>query len=96
MKKINKYSVIIVIDAALSNKENIGKIFITNTKTILGKSLDKNKIEVGDISIKAVVAKNHKMPNYNFKVLQNISLNVVMTLADIVAEGITKTIKYIV
>ena len=60
------------------------------------KSLDKNKIEVGDISIKAVVAKNHKMPNYNFKVLQNISLNVVMTLADIVAEGITKTIKYIV
>lgn len=93
IKKINNKETIIVIDAALSNKENIGKIFVSNKKTILGKGLDKNKIEIGDISIKTVVAKDYKIPRYNFKSLQNISLNGVMTLANIVAEGICEVIK---
>ena len=93
IKNINNKATIIVIDAALSNKENIGKIFVSNKKTILGKGLDKNKIEIGDISIKTVVAKDYKIPRYNFKALQNISLNGVMTLADIVAEGICEVIK---
>lgn len=95
MKKIDdtKKSCLIVIDAALSKKENIGKIFISNQKTILGKGLNKDKIQIGDISIKAVVAKDYKIPQYNFKVLQNISLNGVITLADIVARGIWKVIE---
>lgn len=94
IKTINNKSTIIVIDAALSKRENIGKIFVSNKKTILGKGLDKNKIEIGDISIKTVVAKDYKMARYNFKALQNISLNGVMTLADIVAEGIYEVIKF--
>lgn len=93
IKNINNNSTIIVIDAALSKKDNIGKIFVSNRKTVLGKGLDKNKIEIGDISIKSVVAKDYKIPKYNFKALQNISLNVVMTLANIVAEGIFEVIK---
>ena len=44
IKNINNKSIIIVIDAALSKKENIGKIFVSNTKTVLGKSLEREKI----------------------------------------------------
>lgn len=86
---------LIVIDAALSTQEKIGNIFVQKEKMVLGKGLNKSKIEVGDISIKAVVGKNYKLPNYNFSHLQNISLNVVITLADIVSEAIVEVIKYV-
>lgn len=92
IQKIDKESIIIVIDAALSKEENIGKIFVQKSKTILGKGLEKNKIEIGDISIKSVVAKDYKIAKCNFKALQNISLNGVMRLANIVSEGIFETI----
>lgn len=85
---------IIVIDAALSKKENIGKVFVSKEKTMLGKGLNKNKIEIGDLSIKAVVGKNNKIPYYNFTILQNVSLNVVVRMASMVAEGIVEIIKY--
>lgn len=95
IKNIHPNGYIIVIDAALSRKENIGKIFVEEQKTALGKGLNKNKVEIGDISIKAVVGKNYKIPNYNFTVLQNISLSVVIRLSDIVSNGIIEVIKYI-
>ena len=86
-------AVVIVIDSALSIKENIGRIFVTNNKTILGKGLNKNKIAIGDISIKTVVAKESTKIINNFKMLQNVSLNTVIRLADIVSEGIYDVIK---
>lgn len=86
---------IVVIDAALSNKENIGKIFIKKEKMSLGKSLNKSKVEIGDISIKAVVGKDYKLSKYNFTSLQNISLNVVIRLANLIADGIYEVIKYV-
>lgn len=89
-----KKPLIIVIDSALSNKENIGKIFVSNNKTIIGNGLNKNNIVIGDISIKVAITKNYKLPSYNFKALQNISLNTVMILSNIVSEGIIETIKY--
>lgn len=91
-RHLNPY--IIVIDAALSKKENIGKVYIEEGKTVLGKGLNKNRIEVGDLSIKAVVGKDYKLPKYNFSSLQNISLNIVLTLSNIVAQAIAETIKY--
>ncbi len=87
-------SCLIVIDAALSKKENIGKIYVSNEKTVLGKVLNKNKFEIGDISIKAVVGKDLKIAKYNFISLQNISLNFIMNLADAVTNGICEVIKY--
>lgn len=99
-EKLNKIykkhpnSYIIAIDAALSKKENIGKIFVSEGKLTLGKGLNKNKIQVGNANIKAVVGKDYKLSNYNFKTLQNISLNSVIKLADIVSEGIIDLIKY--
>lgn len=90
---VNDKTFTIIIDSAFSKKENIGQIFVSNNKTILGKGLNKNKIEVGDISIKSVVAKDYKLPNYNFKALQNISLGMVMNLSEIVSEGIYEIVK---
>ena len=90
---LSRNSYIIVIDAALSKKENIGNIYVTMEKTILGNVLNKNKFKIGDISIKAVVGKDFKIPKYNFISLQNVSLNFVIELADIVINEIFNTIK---
>ena len=95
IQKKHKNACIIVIDAALSNKENIGKIFIKKEKMILGKSLNKTKVEIGDISIKAVVGKDYKLSKYNFTSLQNISLSVVISLSKLIADGIYEVIKYV-
>lgn len=97
MNKINKHhkdACIIVIDSALSRKGNIGKIFVSNKATVLGKGLNKNKVEVGDISIKAVVAKDFVLPKYNFKNLQDIHLGLILNLSETVANGIFEVIKY--
>lgn len=94
IKKEHPNACIIVIDAALSKEINIGKIFVQRQKMILAKGLNKAKVEVGDISIKAVVGKNYKLSKYNFLSLQNISLNDVINLSNIVAEGIYEVIKY--
>ena len=51
-------------------------------------------IEVGDISIKGIVAKNHNIARYNFAQLQNTSLNTVIKLAKTTANGIYDVIKY--
>lgn len=93
LEKINTNACIVVIDAALSKKENIGKIFVTSKKTILGKGLNKTKIELGDISIKVVVEKDSKIPNHNFKILQNTSLNKVINLSEIVSDGIINVLQ---
>ncbi len=85
---------IIAIDSALSNKDDIGKIVVTNSKMNLGKGLGKKPILAGNISIKGIVAKDYKIPKYNFSSLQNTSLNLVMKLANTTAEGIYSVVKY--
>lgn len=94
IEKIENKACVIVVDAALSKEENIGKIYVSKQKTILGKSIGKQKIEIGDISIKAVVAKDFKLPIHNFQILQNISLQFVMNMAEIVADSIFEVMKY--
>ena len=84
---------IVVVDAALSKKEEIGNIYVSNNKTTLGKGLSKNNIKIGDISIKTAVAKNFKIPYRNFKSLQKTSLNKIIELSDIVSDGIFEVIK---
>lgn len=95
IKEQHPQSCIVVIDAALAQEEKIGKIFVTKEKMLLGKGLNKAKIAIGDISIKAVVGKNYKLAKYNFSSLQNISLNSVIQLAEIVADGIYDVVKYV-
>ena len=92
VKNRHPNSCIIAIDSALGEKEDIGSIIIKKDQMHIGKGLNKKRIEIGDISIKAVVAKNSKLPNHNFYLLQNVSLNEVMKLSNIVAKGIVDAI----
>ena len=90
--KIEQNTGIIIIDAALSEKENVGNIYVSNTKTTLGKGLAKNSLKIGDISIKTAVAKDYKIPYINLKSLQNASVCKIMELSDIVSSGIFEVI----
>lgn len=95
IKNKHKNACVVVIDAALSKEENIGQIYVQKGKMSLGKGLYKEKLEIGDISIKAVVGKSYKLSKYNFSILQNISLNVVINLSEIVSDGIANVVKYL-
>ena len=90
----NKYDepFLIAIDAALSNKRNIGEIIVTKESMNVGSSLNKEKIYVGDLSIKGIVAKDFKRPQYNFKLLQNTPFSLIMDMADCVSQGIYNVI----
>ncbi|MBP3256212.1 MAG: spore protease YyaC [Clostridia bacterium] len=92
IKNRHQSSCVIAIDSALGEKEDIGKIIVNKEKIHIGKGLNKNKIELGDISIKAVVGKNCKLSNYNFYILQNTSLNEVIKLSNKVADGVIDAI----
>lgn len=67
-------SFLIAIDAALSNRNNIGKVIVSKNRMNVGSGFNKKNIYVGDVSIKGVVSKNLNNPKYNFKLLQNSSL----------------------
>ena len=85
---------IVSIDSALSIvPENIGRIKVSEGGLCVGSGLDKNNVHIGDMNIKGIVGRDTRKPIQNFKILQNISLNLVMRLADTVSKGIYSTIK---
>ncbi len=92
IKKTYEVPFIIAIDAALSNKNSIGKILVSDKKMNVGSGLKKKNIYVGDVSIKGIVSKDLKKPQYNFKLLQNTPLGLIMQMADCVAQGIYNVI----
>ena len=67
-------SFLIEIDAALSNRNNIGEIVISNNSLSVRSCFSKKNILVGDMSVKGVVSRIMKNPKYNFKLLQNTPL----------------------
>lgn len=67
---------LIAIDAAMSNKNDIGKIIVSKNGINIGSSLYKNNIYTGNMSIKGIVSKDLKSSKYNFRLLQNTSLRV--------------------
>jgi len=87
IKKKYENPFLIAIDSAVSNKIEIGKIIVSNKKMNVGGSLNRY-LYLGDISIKGVVSKDLNNRNYNFKLLQNVPLNIIMNMADSVVQGI--------
>ena len=79
---------IIAIDSAVSNRNSIGKIIVSNDGINLGSGLDKKSLKVGDIGIKGIVSKNLGNPKYNFILLQNTSLNLIMNMVNMTVRGI--------
>ena len=94
-KYINKEcrnSLIIALDSALSNADDIGKIFIQNRGLSYGESLKKNNSKIGNISIKAVVGEDTKNSIENFKILNNVSADKVQKMCNIVSNGIIEVV----
>ena len=67
-------SFLIAIDAALSNKNSIGKIIISDKSINVGSCFNRKNIHVGDMSIKGIVSRKLSNPKHNFKLLQNTPL----------------------
>ena len=67
-------SFLIAIDAALSNRNRIGEIVVSNNSLKVRSCFTKNNIQVGDMSIKGVVSRMMRNPKYNFRLLQNTSI----------------------
>lgn len=91
MNQINdKYSnsLIIILDSALSNEFNIGKIFIQNRGLKYAESLKKKNSVIGNISIKAVVGENSYDRIKNFNNLRMVSYQRIHYVSNIVANGI--------
>ena len=91
IKKTYETPFIIAIDAAVSNKIEIGKIVVSNSKINIAGCM-KRKIYVGDLSIKGIVSKDLYDRQNNFKLLQNVPLNTIMNMADCVAQGINDVV----
>lgn len=78
---------IIAIDAAMSNKIDVGRIIVKNSKMSISGIYNK-KVLVGDMSIKGIVSKDFYNRRKNFILLQNVPLNIIMNMADTVVQGI--------
>lgn len=80
---INPY--IVAIDSCLGSLNNIGKIFIQKKPLIPGLALNKDLPPIGEMSITGIV---NISSGFDFLVLQNTRLHVVMKLADSISRGI--------
>ena len=87
-----KNSYFIVIDSALSNRENIGKMVISKNKMIIGNALNKQNYEIGDLSIKGVVGENKKSCIQNFNELNNVSISLIKKLSRIISNKVIQTL----
>lgn len=76
---------IVAIDASLGSVKNIGKVFVAKKPLQPGLALNKNLPSVGDISITGIV---NIGGNFEFLVLQNTRLYVVMNLVETIYRGI--------
>lgn len=92
IKNTYKRPFFIAVDSAISNKVNIGKIIVSKNSMYIGSSLNKKDIYVGDMSIKGIVSKDLNNSKYNFKLLQNTSIKLIMNMSDIAVRGICDVI----
>lgn len=90
-KKIKNKN-IIAIDSAVSNTVNIGEIFITNNKCKIGRGINNYKGSIGDITIKAVVAKKEENMYVTIENLKRVDYKFVRNLAETVGQIICNSI----
>ena len=92
LRQMHPNSVLIAVDAAIGNSDDIGLIKVLNKGLKPGLGVDKNLGEVGDLSIIGVVA-SKSIKNYN---LFNLTrLNLIYKMAESIADGIDKYIKHL-
>ncbi len=91
IRKTYENPFIIAIDACLGNQENVGCINIGNGSLQPGAGVNKNLPPVGEIHITGVVNIGGFM---EYLVLQNTRLNLVMSMADLIVQGIMQAINH--
>ena len=90
LKIMHPNSVVIAIDAAVGDAEDVGVVKIIDKGLKPGLGLNKNLGVLGDISIIGVVA-TRSVKNYN---LFNLTrLNLVYKMAEVISEGIMDYVK---
>ncbi len=82
----NKF--IVAIDSALSNNDDIGEIYVTSKSLKMAEGINLDKGNIGDLSIKVVVAKNTNDRYRNYLSLKNTDIEFINNLAITVANGI--------
>ena len=89
LKQMHPNSIIIAIDAAVGQSDDVGLIKVSNSGVVPGLGVDKKLGTVGELSIVGVVA-SKSLQNYN---LYNLTrLNLVYKMAEIISNGIEKYI----
>ena len=81
---------IITIDAALGNKENMGKVILTKGYIKIGKALEKSICFYSNLNIKCVVGKNTNSMINNLAELKNVDKKEVENIVNMVSVGIGK------
>ncbi len=81
---------IIAIDACLGRLDNVGKIDVGLGSLQPGAGVNKNLPQVGNVFISGIVNVGGFLEYF---VLQNTRLSVVMSLAEVITEGLYNTIK---
>lgn len=95
LNKINKNEkdfYVIVIDSALSNKKNIGKIVVCRKKMIIGRALNKPYYSFGNLSIKGIVGENKENFIKNYKELSNVSEKLIIDMSKKISNKILQLI----
>lgn len=89
IKKNHFNPFIIAIDASLGKMENVGYINLSDGSLLPGAGVNKNLPPVGQMHITGIVNIGGFM---EYLVLQNTRLNLVMKLAEVIANGLKKSI----
>ena len=89
--KQKNYSLVIAIDACLSNKKAEGTIEIKEGSITPGKGIGKQLPEIGDISIIGVIDTSDK--DFN-DLVQDTRLSMVYAMAEVITAGIINAVNY--
>lgn len=91
IKVIHPKSKILVIDASVGNKEDIGLIKISDKGIKPGLGVNKNLRELGDVSIIGIVAEKNSSLN---KILYSTRFSLVYKLSEVIVLGILDYLNY--
>ncbi|MBQ7339388.1 MAG: spore protease YyaC [Clostridia bacterium] len=90
LKNFHPNSIVLAIDAAVGNFEDVGAIRVINKGIKPGLGVNKNLKTVGDISIIGVVAPKEKNA---YKLLSTTRLNLIYKMAEQISNGIELFLK---
>ncbi|WP_104371041.1 spore protease YyaC [Desulfocucumis palustris] len=89
IKREHENPYIIALDACLGSMDNVGCVNIGDGALQPGSGVNKSLPPVGDLHITGVVNVGGYL---EYMVLQNTRLNIVMKMADLIVEGLLRTV----